>query len=119
MNLICHRWWMTMSEAGMPRRLVVVDGRVLLQTCTLYKRHPTAVLNRHHVVPESWWVAAGKPVASPLVSICPTCHGDVHAGLDGLLAGRDVSALPRRCVALARQGLALAVAAGLTPAPTL
>ena len=108
-----------MSEVGMPRRLVVVDGRVLMQACTLYKRHPTAVLNVHHVVPESWWLSAGKAVASPTVAICPTCHSDCHAALDGLIAGRDVSALPRRTVALAREGLALATQNGLTPTPTL
>lgn len=108
-----------MSEAGMPRRLVVVDGRILMQACSLYKRHPAAVLNRHHVVPESWWLAAGRPVASPLVSICPTCHGDVHAGIDALIAGHDISALPRNCRRLAKQALELAAEYGLTPAPTL
>lgn len=108
-----------MSEVWVPRALVVVEDRILMQACTLYKRHPTAVLNRHHVVPASWWAAAGRPVASPLVAICPTCHGDVHAAIDALIAGRDVSALPRRCVALAREGLALAKQNGLTPAPTL
>lgn len=107
-----------MSEAT-PRGLVVVDGRILLQTCTLYKGHMAAVLNQHHVVPEAWWAAAGKPVKSPLVALCPTDHGNVHAAIDGLLAGRDVSALPPRCVALARQALKLAAENGLTPAPTL
>lgn len=102
-----------------PRALVVQDGRVLMQACSLYKRHPTAVLNRHHVAPLSWWLAAKRPVDTPIVAICPTCHGDVHAAIDGLLAGRDVSALPRRCVALARQALDIAQANGLTPAPTL
>jgi hypothetical protein len=108
-----------MSEVGMPRRLVVVDGRVLMQACTLYKRHPVAVLNVHHIVPESWWRSAGKAVASPTRALCPNCHASTHAALDGLLAGRDVSALPQRCVALAREGVALAQQNGLTPAPTL
>ena len=108
-----------MSEVGMPRRLVVVDGRVLMQACTLYKRHPSAVLNVHHIVPASWWAASGKAVASPTKALCPNCHSNVHAALDGLLAGRDVRALPQRAVALARKGLALAAQNGLTPAPTL
>ncbi|MEU2058015.1 hypothetical protein [Streptomyces bungoensis] len=42
-----------------------------------------------------------------------------HAAVDGLLAGRDVSGLPPRCVALARRALTSAKDAGLTPAPTL
>jgi len=54
-----------------------------------------------------------------LAAICPTCHMTAHAALDGILAGRDVAALPPRCVALARQGLAIAAEYGLTPAPTL
>lgn len=102
-----------------PQQLVVVDGRVLLQACSLYKGHGCAVLEQHHIAPKSWWIAAGKPVDTPLAAICPTCHYDTHAALDGILAGRDVTALPRRCVALARQGLAIAGAHGLTPAPTL
>ena len=108
-----------MSEVGMPRRLVVVDGRVLMQACTLYKRHPTAVLHLHHVCPESWWVGAGKTVASPVKALCPNCHYGAHAAIDGLLAGRDVTALPQRCVSLARQALVLAAEHGLSPAPTL
>jgi len=102
-----------------PRELVVVDGRVLLQFCTLYKGHACAVIERHHVAPKSWWAAAGRPVDTPLVAICPNCHESTHASLDALIAGRDVTALPRRCVALARQGLAIAAEHGLTPAPTL
>ena len=102
-----------------PRQLVVVDGRVLLQACSLYKGHGCAVINQHHVAPASWWQAAGVPIDTPLVAICPSCHANCHAALDALIAGRDVTALPPRCVALARQGLAIAAAHGLTPAPTL
>ncbi|MEU5596708.1 hypothetical protein [Streptomyces sp. NPDC020298] len=102
-----------------PRTLAVADGRLLLQPCTLYRSHACAVIERHHVAPASWWAAAGKPVDTPLVAICPNCHLSAHAALDGILAGRDVSALPRRCVALARRGLAIAAEHGLTPAPTL
>lgn len=107
-----------MSEPT-PRTLVVTDGRVLMQYCTLYKRHACAILEQHHVCPKSWWQAAGKPVDTPIVAICPTDHMNTHAAIDALLAGRDVSALPRRCVALARQALDIAKAHGLTPAPTL
>lgn len=108
-----------MGDVHAARGLLVVGGRIELQPCALYKRHLAAVLERHHICPQSWWVAAGRPVRSPLVAICPTCHGDAHAAIDGLLAGRDVSAIPPRCVALARQGLAIAAQEGLTPAPTL
>ena len=102
-----------------PQTLVVDGGRVLLQPCSLYKRHMTAVVEHHHVCPKSWWLAAGKPIDTPIVAICPNCHSDSHAALDGILAGRDVSAIPRRCVRLAREGLAIAAEHGLTPAPTL
>ena len=102
-----------------PRQLVVADGRVLLQACSLYKGHGCAVIEQHHICPKSWWIAAGKPIDTPLAAICPNCHETVHAALDGLIAGRDVTALPPRCVALAKQGLAIAAAHGLTPAPTL
>lgn len=102
-----------------PRELAVVDGRVLLRFCSLYKSHSCAVIEQHHIAPKSWWLAAGKPIDTPLAAICPNCHYDVHSALDGLIAGRDVTALPPRCVALARQGLAIAAAHGLTPARTL
>ena len=102
-----------------PRQLVVVDGHVLLQACSLYKGHGCAVIEQHHIAPKSWWIAAGKPIDTPLAAICPNCHLSTHAAIDGLIAGRDVTALPPRCVALAKQGLAIAAAHGLTPAPTL
>ena len=102
-----------------PRQLAVVEGRVLLRACSLYKSHACAVIEQHHVAPKSWWIAAGKPIDTPLAAICPNCHETTHAALDALIAGRDVSALPPRCVALARQGLAIAAAHGLTPARTL
>lgn len=101
------------------RELVVVDGRVLLRACSLYKGHACAVIEQHHVAPRSWWLAAGKPIDTPLVGICPNCHETTHAALDALIAGRDVSALPQRCVALARQGLDIAARNGLVPARTL
>lgn len=102
-----------------PRTIVVTGNRIELQQCTLYRSHRCAVIERHHIAPKSWWAAAGLPVDTPLVAICPTDHYNVHAAIDGLIAGRDVTAIPPRCVALARQGLAIAAAHGLTPAPTL
>ncbi len=101
------------------RELAVVDGRVLLRACSLYKGHACAVIEQHHVAPKSWWLAARKPIDTPLKPICPNCHSDVHAALDALIAGRDVSALPPRFVALARQGLDIAARNGLVPARTL
>jgi hypothetical protein len=104
--------------SGLPTKLVIGGNQIILQGCTLYT-HWVPVLNAHHVVPESWWVKAGQPVASPLRELCPNCHTATHAAIDGLLRGLDVSLMPPRCVALAKEGIAGALAAGLTPAPTL
>lgn len=98
--------------------MVIAGGIVQLQRCTLY-RHAVPVLNAHHVVPESWWRAAGRPVESPLRDLCPDCHAATHAAIDGLLRDLDVSLLPRRAVGLAHLALTGAESAGLTPAPTL
>ena len=100
--------------------IVITGNQVQLQPCTLYAHH-VPILNSHHVVPEAWWKAAGQPVASPLELLCPNCHTATHAAIDSLLLGRDVSLLPPRCVALAKQGIELARqnSPPLTPAPTL
>lgn len=102
----------------LPRELLVTDGTVRLQECRLY-RHLCAVVQDHHICPKSWFEHAGKPVATPMIRLCPNCHASAHAAIDGLLKDRDVTALPPRCVQLARQALRLAEANGLTPAPTL
>lgn len=102
-----------------PRALVVMANQVQPQQCSLYRSHTCPVLNNHHRCPKSWFEAAGQPVDTPMNLLCPNCHMSTHSALDGLIAGRDVSALPPRCVALARQGLAIAAAHGLTPARTL
>lgn len=104
--------------SGMPLGIVVVDNKIRLQRCTLY-RHYHAILEAHHICPESWWRAAGKPVETPLKSLCPNCHFSVHAAIDSLIKGRDVSLLPPRCVTLARLALSLAQDNGLTPTQTL
>ena len=101
------------------RLVSVYGGKVVLQRCDLYLRHRVPVLNSHHVCPVSWWRAAGQPVATPMKYMCPNCHNSVHAAIDGILHGWDVSALPPRCVALARQAFTIAADHGLTPAPTL
>ena len=100
-------------------KIVVVNNTIQLQQCSLYKTHYVAILNSHHVCPESWWIAAGKPVASPLVEICPNCHYDIHAGIDGIIKGQDISHLPFRARGLAEQAFPIAEANGLTPALTL
>jgi hypothetical protein len=94
------------------------DGAVDLQTCDLYA-HRCAVLNWHHVCPESWFRAAGQPVGTPMRALCPNCHMNVHAAIDALISGHGVEHIPPRCVALARQALVLAEQNHLTPAPTL
>jgi hypothetical protein len=106
---------------AMPAQILIDGGQVTLQTCTLYKSHRCAILNGHHVVPESWWLAAGRQVDTPLRSICPTCHFNTHAAIDALIHDppRGTELLPPRTVALAHLGVQLALAAGLTPAPTL
>jgi hypothetical protein len=97
----------------------VTGGVVQLQACALYRSHRVPVLNEHHVCPESWFRAAHKPVGTPMRNLCPDCHASVHTAIDGILKGWDVSALPLRCVALARQAFTLAADNGLSPAPTL
>lgn len=99
--------------------LVVDHGVINLQQCGLYASHRTAVLHSHHVCPESWFRAAGKPVGTPLLSVCPNCHYTIHAAIDGLLLGRSLTRLPPRCARKAREAFALAAQYGLTPAPTL
>ena len=101
------------------RLITVTGGKVQLQQCGLYASHRVPILNDHHIAPESWWRAAGVPVGTPMKSLCPDCHESVHTAIDGILRGWDVSALPPRCVALARQAFTLAAEFGLTPAPTL
>jgi hypothetical protein len=97
----------------------VTGGKVQLQTCGLYRSHHVPVLNSHHVCPESWWRAAHKPVRTPMRPLCANCHNSVHTAIDGILHGWDVTSLPPRCVALARQAFVIAADNGLTPAPTL
>lgn len=107
-----------MSEPIVISKLNVVAGSIQLQDCTLYA-HRCAIVENHHVVPKSWWVAAGLPITSPMKVLCPNCHYNTHAAIDALLRGLDVSALPPRCVNLARTAMLLAIQNGLTPAPTL
>lgn len=106
-----------MSAQG-PVKLVVTDGAVDLQRCGLYA-HWCPILDSHHVVPESWWRKAGIPVASPLVDLCPTCHMTVHAAIDGLLRGLDITHLMHRAQLLGQRAITDGEAAGLTPRPTL
>src|SRR5207302_2022727 len=104
--------------SGTTRGLVVVNGVVELQQCGIY-RHATAIVEVHHICPESWWRAAGKPVASPTKVLCPSDHSSVHAAIDARIKGQDRSKLPPRCVALADAAFPIAEQNGLTPALTL
>jgi hypothetical protein len=74
-----------------PRGLVVVNNQVQLQPCALYASHKVPIINAHHICPLSWWIAAGKPVNTPMAQLCPNCHAAAHTAIDGLLANRDVS----------------------------
>ena len=99
--------------------LSIVGGVLQLQQCELYLSHRVPMLDAHHVVPESWWKAAGLAVASPLIDLCPDCHYAIHCAIDGLIRKLDTSCLPPRCRLLGQQALDGAAAAGLTPALTL
>ena len=104
---------------GWPIRPIVInDGVIGLQLCDLYV-HDVPIIQDHHVVPESWWRAAGKPVNSPMRGLCPNCHMAAHAAIDGLIRGLNINNLPPRSIVLARAAIAGAAANGLTPAPTL
>jgi len=110
-----HAW------AAAPVKIIYgPDGALVLQVCELYGSHKvTALLQDHHVIPESWWRAAGKPVASPMIKLCPTCHYNVHAGIDTRLKGADYSVLPARVEELVSRAYDGAEQNGLTPARTL
>jgi hypothetical protein len=103
----------------LPRNLVITENRIIPQECALYKRHACAVLNDHHICPKSWFLAAGVPVDTPMIRICPTCHGNIHAAIDGMILGENVSLIPRRCQSLAQRALMLADLHHLTPELTL
>lgn len=109
------------AVSGTVRGLIVVENVVEMQQCLLYKHtaHLCAILDRHHVCPDSWWDAAGKPVASPMRALCPTCHANTHAAIDARIKGQNRSHLPPRCVALADAAFPIAEQNGLTPALTL
>jgi hypothetical protein len=99
---------------------LIHTGDILeLQRCALYRGHRCAVVQAHHICPKSWFLAAGKPVDTPMITLCPSCHMNIHAALNGLIAGWDVRVVPLRCRTVAQQGLKIAEALGLTPAPTL
>lgn len=110
-----------MTAVWVPPRLelVITGGQVQMQTCGLYASHRQPMLDSHHVCPESWWRAAGKPVATPLLALCPNCHYSTHCAIDGLIKGQNIDLIQARCKALARSAFPLAAAAGLTPALTL
>lgn len=99
--------------------LVVANNQIQLVRCSLYA-HYCVIVNAHHICPQSWWVAAGVPVNTPMANgICPNCHMNVHAAIDGIIQGRDISLIPLRARALADQAFIIAQAYGLTPKLTL
>lgn len=103
-----------------PVQLMYTDqGQIVMQRCQLYKRHFSPVLENHHICPQSWFKAAGKPVQTPMILLCGTCHDTVHATIDALITGKGIDAVGRNCVTLARRALTLAHENGLIPARTL
>jgi hypothetical protein len=71
------------------------------------------------VCPESWWKAAGKPVTSKLMNLCPDCHMGIHVAIDCILRGRNTGMLRPRWVSMAQEAFRIAKDNGLTPAQTL
>lgn len=99
-------------------KLVVVGNVVELQACGLY-HHSHPMIEYHHVCPESWWVAANKPVQSPLFKLCPNCHYGIHVAIDAIIKKQDTHLLHSKWVEMAQQAFTIATANGLTPALTL
>lgn len=102
-----------------PAELVIVQNTVTLQRCDLYKGHLCAVVNAHHICPKSWFESAGVLVQTPMINLCPTCHFNTHAAIDGMIKGQDVSLIPPRTQHLAQQAFMLATQHHLTPGLTL
>lgn len=100
-------------------KLVTIGG------CSMYKHNvPSLIIEKHHIVPLSWWVAAGKPVDTPFAQLCPTCHMNVHWWLDKIIkslvhGGPLPPLVPFRAYQLATKGIDLGQAAGLIPKGTL
>lgn len=102
-----------------PSTLVVVDNKIIMQKCDLYRGHLCAVVNAHHICPKSWFENAGVLVQTPMITLCPNCHMDVHAAIDAQLKGQSVSLIKSRCVRLSVQAFSIATAFQLTPGLTL
>ncbi len=98
--------------------LVVAGNRITPQWCDLY-RHECAIVNAHHICPKSWFEASRVLVSTPMITLCPNCHMNVHAAIDAKIKNQDASLLPLRCRALANMAFDLAKFHHLTPALTL
>lgn len=106
--------------ADEPEKIIVQNNRVILSQCQLYTTHFCAIVNVHHVCPESWWRAAGKdPSQSSFLTLCPNCHYNVHAAIDGIILKRITTKIPLKCRNLAKAAFDGAMTNGLTPALTL
>ena len=92
--------------SGIVQQIVVVDGTIELQQCGLYSTHKHPLIEKHHIVPESWWINAGIPVASELINLCPNCHYNVHVVIDAMIKNQVYTALPLRCQKLGVRGVA-------------
>lgn len=99
--------------------VVSADNRLMMQTCGLYSSHKSAILEDHHICPKSWFDNAGVPVETPMRKLCPTCHENVHAAIDGILLRRNIDVLPPRVIRLADTAFALAKIHNLVPSLTL
>jgi len=102
-----------------PSALVVTDRQIILQRCALYRTHWCAVLNVHHICPKSWFENARVPVDTPMISLCPDCHANVHAVIDARIRGLDADFLPLRCQKLADRAFEIAHLKNLVPELTL
>jgi len=102
-----------------PAELVITENKIIPQRCALYKVHTCAIVNAHHICPKSWFESAGMLVMTPMITLCPNCHMNVHAAIDGKIKGQNVFEIPPGCRKLAAQAFDLATLNHLTPGLTL
>jgi hypothetical protein len=95
--------------------------------CDIHKYHRPSILveTDHHVIPQSWCLAAGQPIDPVTIGVGATCHDNVHYAIDLLVRyqGKPPWDLWQHVGSAERdwaeEGYNRALALGLTPKPTL
>lgn len=95
--------------------------------CDIHKQHSPNILVEvdHHIVPQSWCLAAGKSIDTTTIGVGATCHDNIHHAIDLLVTykGKPPWSLwghvgkAERDIAM--QGYELTISMGLTPKLTL